>query len=237
MLPLLLQETQSILSNRLNPDGTKDVTITVKDATHLYIEVPGMTEAESVKAKGVIEKAGRLQFRLLGPDGLTFTTAEDATIKPGYVKLRYLDKEGDQTNKTEGEKKIATSPRFLWVKNKAELSGNTVKNAVTYVAPVSVDHSIRVTLEEEAGEKMRAISKASIGKQLAICVENAPGEFEIVSAPTVNGAFGADFEITGRFTFEEASALASQLMNPLEIPLVVEKTTVITPSSAPRTSK
>ena len=86
------------------------------------------------------ESSSGVNGRLLGPDGLQFTTAEDDAIKPGYAKLRYLDKAdaGADIPKTADGK----PNKFLWVKNTMELGGKAVKSAVAFINPHAVDYSI-----------------------------------------------------------------------------------------------
>ena len=93
--------------------------------------------------------------------------------------------------------------------------------------PGSSHYTIQVKLHDEFGDKMRLISEANTGNHLAICLEATKGEFEVLSAPQIYSVFGAEFQITGNFTEIQARTLASQLMNPLENPLVVEQTDVI----------
>ena len=236
--PDAVAQARAILEKRLNPAGTRDVLFSRQGADRLFIEVPGISEAEANEAKVIIEKVARLQLRLLHTDSyisagasvgqLLPTAAEDTEIRPGYVKLRYLAAGDD-------DKSIATPTakpnQFLWVKNRAELSGKSVDHAVADVQPGATSYMIHITLESEYGEKMREISTTNLGKPLAICLENTPGEFEVLSAPIIQGVFGAEFQITGKFTEDEARTLASQLMNPLENPLLVEQTSIISPAA------
>ena len=229
--PDSLAQAQAIIEKRLNPTGSLDVTVTPQGVDRLYIEVPGLTDKEIEEAKEKIEKVARLQLRLLSDEGYKTYTAEDATIKPGFEKLRWLDKdEGDKKKAGETPKKQERPNKWLFAKNKPELSGKSVKSAGADIEPGSTSYYIHVTLHSEFGDRMLEITTANKGKPLAICLENTPGEFEIVSAPNINDAFGAQFQITGKFSEEEARILASQLMNPLENPLIVEQSSTISPT-------
>jgi len=247
--PDSLAQAQAIIDKRLNPTGSLDVTVTPQGEDRLYIEVPGLSDKQIAEAKEKVEKVARLQFRLLSDDavrgaGFNFTTEEDTTIKPGYEKLRYLgEKEKDtESLSAEDKKKKAKPNKFLWAKNKPELSGKSVKEAIAAMKPGAVDWMLYVTLHSDFGDRMMEITQANTGKPLAVVLEIEPPKkdeatgklipavFEIVSAPTIQSVFGASFEVTGSFTEEEARTLASQLMNPLENPLVVEQSSVISPT-------
>ncbi len=230
-----LAQAQSIIDKRLNPTGSKDVTVTPQGADRLYVEVPGLTDEQIRQSKETIEKVARLEFRLLGPDSRTTTTAEDNSIKPGYVKMRYLDEDEAEQKitaaMTPAEKRQRPKPnKFIWVKNKAEMSGKSVDYAGAQLVPGASNYHISVELHSEYGDKMMELTKANVGKPMAILLENTPGEFDVISAPTINGMFGSQFQITGGFSEEEAIELSSQLMNPLENPLLVEQSSIISPT-------
>ena len=93
----MLDQAQEILEKRLNPLGSKDISITKQGEDRLYIEVPGLSDEEIRKSKEIIERVAKLEFRLLGPDGLNFVGAEDTSIKPGLQKMKYLDRADEKT--------------------------------------------------------------------------------------------------------------------------------------------
>ena len=65
---------------------------------------------------------------------------------------------------------------------------------------------------------MSKLTSDNLGKPMAIVLDN-----EVISAPTIQGSFGSNFQITGSYTEAEARELSSQLENPLENPLIVEQ--------------
>jgi len=233
--PDSLAQAQAIIDKRLNPQGTLDVTVTPQGTDRLYVEVPGLDDEAIRKAKETIEKVARLQFRLLHPDsysqnGVIPASPDDTAPRPGYVRLRYLGNKESKKDQEAGAEKPEPPAEYVWAFNKAELSGKSVDNAVPDIQPGATSYMIHVDLDDADGDKMMAITKANVGKPMAICLENTPGEFDVVSAPTIQGVFGANFQITGKFSEEEARTLASQLMNPLENPLVVEQSSTISPT-------
>ncbi len=235
--PDSLAQAQSIIDKRLNPQGTLDVTVTPQGTDRLYVEVPGLSDEEIRKAKETIEKVARLQFRLLHPDSyvqsgpnmgtILPTGAEDTTPRPGYVQLPYLGNREESKDAAETPDK---PEQFVWAFNKPELSGKSVDDAVPDIQPGATSYMIHVDLDSADGDRMMEITRANVGKPMAICLENTPGKFDVVSAPVIQGVFGANFQITGKFSEEEARTLASQLMNPLENPLVVEQSSTISPT-------
>lgn len=206
------------ISRRLDPDGKLNVKVAPHGENVLYIEVPGLDAKTADAAKPTIVRQGKLAFHLLGPDGINGTaTKGDKTEKPGLLKLRYLPeaKSGDRTR------------QWLWVESKTTLTGKMVRSATPHLQPGAVDFTLYVELHQEAGKKMREITKANLGKPLAVIVDS-----EIVSAPTIMTEIGAHFQVSGQFTEAEAAALASQLSNPLDHPVTLLNSGFIPPTGA-----
>lgn len=229
--PDSLAQAQAIIEKRLNPTGGLDVTVTPQGVDRLYVEVPGLSDKEIADSKTKIEKVARLEFRLLGPDGLQYTTEEDTAIKPGLVKMPYLDSKADpnEADPASGEK---PKKQWVWVRNKAEMSGKSVAKAGAALFPGDLNYHIEVRLHDDFAEINRKMTGANIGKPMAIILDG-----EVLSAPTIQAELGSQFVITGSFTQEQARELASQLENPLENPLLVEQSSTISPTYGEATVK
>ncbi len=221
--PDMLDQAQEILEKRLNPLGSRDISITKQGEDRLYIEVPGLSDEEIKKSKETIERVAKLEFRLLGPDGLSMVGPEDTGIKPGLQKMKYLDR--DDEDAAENEAKLEKKDQFLWVKNKPEMSGKSVKGAVPYLDKGATNYTIEVRLHDNFGDQMLKLTKENQGRPMAIILDG-----EVLSAPTIQNPFGSNFVITGSFNEEKARELSSQLMNPLENPLAVEQSSTISPT-------
>ena len=236
--PDVLTKAQEIIESRLNPGGGKDVVVTPQGTDRLYVEVPGLSDDEIKNSKSVIERVARLEFRLLGsdaagPGGLVFTNEADQTIKPDATKMRYLgDRDEKDSEAREPGKPKPKPDKFIWVRKTVEMKGKSVKNAFAALYPGSLNHHIVVELHSEFGEQMRKLTKANIGRPMAIIMDG-----EVLSAPTINGEFGSNFEVTGGFDEVEARELSSALMNPLENPLLVEQSSTISPTYGKDTVK
>jgi SecD/SecF fusion protein len=227
-----LRSAQEIIEKRLNPLGTRDVSITPQGNDGLYVEVPGLSDQEIADSKGTIEKVAKLEFRLLSPKnigpqgGVSFNPPGEPGIEPGFTLMPYTDSKKIRDPKTGAMvKDPAEAERSIFVKNRAEMSGKSVKQAYAALNPGEMNHHINVTLHSEFGDKMSVLTKENIGKPLAIVLDGA-----VISAPNINGVFGANFQISGGFSETDARELSSQLENPLENPLRVEQSS--TTSSA-----
>src|SRR5690606_7752499 len=107
-------------------------------------------------------RPAKLEFRLLSPRGLATVAPDDPTIEVGYEKMPYRDRSpeeeaaaGTQEDAVEADD-TSNLPR-VFVKNRPELSGRSVKKAFAALAPGSINYHIVVELHDEFGEKMREI--------------------------------------------------------------------------------
>jgi SecD/SecF fusion protein len=229
--PDSLRSAQEIIENRLNPSGALDVTVTPQGTDKLYVEVPGLSDEEIRKSEGVIERVAKLEFHLLSDKniaggGMQPNPPGDPGIEPGFKALPYQDSKKIKDLKTGKEINDPNQPKTtVFVKNKAEMGGKSVKSAFAALAPGALQHHISVTLHDEFGEQMSRITKENLQKPLAIVLDGV-----VISAPTIQSSFGAQFQITGGFDETEARDLASALENPLENPLLVEQSSTTSAS-------
>ena len=226
-----LRSAQEIIENRLNPLSTLDVTVTPQGTDKLYVEVPGLSDEAIRKSKGVIERVAKLEFHLLSDKniaggGMQPNPPGDPGIEPGFKALPYEESKKIKDPKTGKEINDPNQPKTtVFVKNKAEMGGKSVKSAFAALAPGALHHHISVTLHDEFGEQMSRITKENLQKPLAIVLDGV-----VISAPTIQSSFGAQFQITGSFDEAEARDLASALENPLENPLLVEQSSTTSAS-------
>lgn len=229
--PDALRSAQEIIEKRLNPLGSKDVTITPQGTDGLYVEVPGLSDEEIRNSKDIIERVAKLEFKLLSEKnirggGMDFNPPGDPGIEPGYTALPYkTDKQIKDPKTGHMIDNPDKSVRTVFIKNRAEMSGKSVKQAYAALNPGSLHFHIGVTLHSDFGDKMSELTKANLGKPLAIVLDNV-----VISAPTIQSSFGSDFQITGSFSEAEARDLASALENPLENPLKVEQSSTTSPT-------
>ncbi len=231
--PDSLRSAQEIIEGRLNPTGTLDVTITPQGADRLYVEVPGLSDEEILKSKEKIERVAKLEFHLLADKniaggGMVPNPPGDPGIEPGFKLLPYKESKkikDPATGKEIDAPEADQEKKTVFVKNKAEMGGKSVKSAFAALDPGALHHHISITLHSEYGEQMSRITKENLQKPLAIVLDNV-----VISAPTIQSSFGAQFQITGSFNETEARDLASALENPLENPLAVEQSSTTSAS-------
>ncbi len=217
--PKVVTHAQAIIEKRLDPQAEKTLNFSREGADLILLQIPGLPESEIPATTALIEKPAKLEFRLPGPNGLDPQPSNDfSNDPPDCVRMLHLDRNLPASG----------SSQWVLVRNRAELSGDSVEQAFHNIDGYSNSHIIHVKLHQEAGDRMRELSTENQGKPLAIVLDG-----EVLSAPNIREPFGSDFQITGTFTEPQARELAIQLMNPLETPLSVEKATAVPPAGTP----
>ena len=67
--------------------------------------------------------------------------------------------------------------------------------------------AVNIELNAEGGRKMRAMTRERVGKRMAMLLKEK-GKYTVLQVATIQGEFGANFQITGMRTPQEAAELA-----------------------------
>lgn len=90
---------------------------------------------------------------------------------------------------------------------RASLAGDVITDARTDFSQLSAYANVSMTMNAEGAKSWQRITKANIGKSIAIVLDNY-----VYSYPTVQGEIaGGNSQITGNFTVDEAKDLANTL--------------------------
>ena len=238
-LPVRPEDQQTVInviSKRLNPDDTKDLTIQAQGDDRVTIEMPGTTEEEANQIRIELQKQAVLNFRAVHSDNasLAFQVASGAQVKPpGYELLEeperdedgnpvlepVLDENGVQLLDSKGEKATQPVTRPILVKRRVEVKGSQIKEAFPDRSRPGV---MNIILTNEGGKAMRKYTADIIpGRDRMAHVLDG----KVLSAPGFQAKnLGKQFIITGiSGGTSEVERLSQQLMNPLENPLIVEE--------------
>jgi preprotein translocase subunit SecD len=188
--------------NRINELGVAEPLIQKQGKDRILIQLPGVQD--SAQAKRILGKTATLEFRMVDQGA-----SPDAKRAPaGTEKIK------DQ------------SGGLSWmVKKKVIVSGTQIVDAKPGFDPQSGQPQISVTLDSDGGAKMLANTTKNTGKLMAIVMVETKAVYErtetgelkvvanetikeVVSAPRINGVFGAKFQVTGSYTPAEASEFA-----------------------------
>jgi len=216
-----LEQTITILEKRLNSLGVKNLLVQSQGNDRVVVKVSGITETTAEQIHATLTQPAKLELKLVHPDNrkLANKVAADPKNKliPGY-ELKVL-KDTDDDGK-------ATSENIL-VKKRASIDGSSIMHAQELYGPY--EGQLDVELNAEGAAKMfKVTKKMHHGRdRLAIVLDG-----KVLSAPVVQSTLSKKFQISGMGGAKEAKALAATLLNPLKIPLILEKEESFTPPLA-----
>lgn len=198
-----IEQTMSILRNRVNELGVGEAVVQQQGATRIAVDLPGIQDA--TRAKQILGGTATLEFHLVNHDSDPLIAMQTGTI-PVDSKLY----------------KINGEPLLL--KRQVVLSGDSITSAVSSFDQQSASPSVQIQLGGGGETLFTKMTRANIGKQMAIVfVENKTlmepdengvlqrvtrREERVISAPRIQDALGNNFHITGLESPKEASNLA-----------------------------
>lgn len=201
------------------PEGA-DVTESVnslRDVVERRVNLFGVREPTVTTSYSRLSKEWRLIVEL---PGVTDVVAAEKMIGETPVLDFRIPKKSNASNGTSSLSLItdyALTPLTGRYLDKATLEFNQTTNRP----------SVGLTFNEEGSKLFAQITKANIGKQVAIFLDGAP-----ISVPTVNEEItGGKAVITGTFTIDEARTLVGRLNSgALPLPVTLSGTNVVGPT-------
>lgn len=203
-----MDSLRDVIERRVNIFGVSEPIVQVQNGgfsnageERLIVDLPGVTDVS--KAIEMIGQTPVLEFRTENPD----------KDEPQKVKV---DKDG----------KVTLDPyatQFV----KTELTGRFLDKAILEFDQTTGEPKVSLQFDEEGSKLFEEITKANVGKTVAIFLDGSP-----ISVPTVNEAItGGKAQISGNFTPDEAKTLVGRLNSgALPVPISLISTQTIGPS-------
>ena len=190
-----VKEAIRTLERRVNQLGVAEPVIAQHGAKgdQILVQLPGVTDVE--QAKRVISTTAQLALKLVEDNAGTRESLLEKT--KGVVP--------DNMDVVQGQGREAGVPEFYLVRKEAVITGRDLKNARAGVGQNN-EPDVQFTLNPGGAEKFKRETGRSVGKRLAIILDGS-----VASAPTIQSQIGAEGQITGRFTTQEADELAKIL--------------------------
>jgi preprotein translocase subunit SecD len=192
---------REVVYNRVDPDGTKEVTVIRQGARRILVEVPGLQDPEGLKA--LLGKTARLEFKLVD------LTATPEMLASGRAPV------GSQVLPLQTGGRIA-------VKRRAMVTGDQLANARQNYNQ-NGEPAVDITFDTRGARSFARVTKENVDKPFAIILDNV-----VLSAPNINEPIlGGSAQITGSFTVQSANDLAVQLRSgklPVKLNVVEERT-------------
>ena len=201
---LAIKQNITTLNRRVNQLGVAEPVIQQQGADRIVVQLPGVQD--TAKAKEILGRTATLEVRLVDEEAMRSGSSFNVDVFP--------------------ERKRDGTVSMVPVKKLVLVTGDQFTGAN---ATFDQDQrpAVSVELNEAGGRVMRQATRENLKKLMAIILIEK-GKGEAISVATIQGEFGARFQITGSFTPSETSDLsllirAGSLAAPMEI---IEERTV-----------
>jgi preprotein translocase subunit SecD len=190
-----VKEAIRTLERRVNQLGVAEPVIAQHGARgdQILVQLPGVTDVE--QAKRVINTVAALSLKMV----------EDVAGSRESLLEKTQGKVPDNMEVFQGQGREAGQPEFYLVRKEAVITGRDLKNARAGVGQTN-EPDVQFSLNPQGAEKFKRETGRSVGRRLAIVLDDF-----VISAPTIQSQIGAEGQITGRFSAQEADELAKNL--------------------------
>jgi SecD/SecF fusion protein len=203
-----IERVREIVANRVDEFGVKETSITRQGENHIVVQLPGVTDRQ--RTIDILKRTAHLEFKLVASDSDLINKALSGDVPPGYeVKV----------SQGRGEERLV-------LQSDTQVTGDKLVDAKVdfdqFGKPV-----VSFELSSQGAKQFSELTQRSIGRRLAIVLDD-----KIHSAPVIQTQIpDGRGQITGNFTFEEASDLAIVLRaGALPVPVIVEEERIVGPS-------
>ena len=195
-----LKTAREVVYNRIDPEGTKEVTVIRQGAERILVQVPGLEDPAALQQ--LLGKTARLEFRLVD------LTADPAQVAQGRAPV------GSQVLPMQGGGAIA-------VKRRSIVTGDQLIDAGQQYDQNGAA-AVSITFNNAGAKAFGRVTRENVNKPFAIILDNV-----VLSAPNINEPIlGGQAQISGNYTVETANELAIQLRSgklPVELHVIEER--------------
>lgn len=197
-----IEQTMSILRNRVNELGVGEAVVQQQGATRIAVDLPGIQDA--ARAKQILGGTATLEFHMV-----------DSKQDPALVQQTGVVPIGTKLYSLRGQP--------LLLKRQVVLSGDSITSAVSGFDQQSATPSVNIQLGGGGETLFTEVTRNNIGQRMAIVfvetktssdlvdgkvVHKSKKTERVISAPVVQSALGSSFQITGLTSAEEARDLS-----------------------------
>ncbi|MBA3676750.1 MAG: protein translocase subunit SecD [Sphingosinicella sp.] len=198
-----MNTAREVVYNRVDPDGTREVTVMRQGDDRILVQVPGLDDPEGLKA--LLGKTARLEFKLV-----------DLNADPAQVAQGRAPAGSQVLPMAEGGAPVAVIRRAM-------VTGDQLIDAQQTFDPQNNAPAVSIRFDGAGGRRFARVTQQNVGKPFAIILDNV-----ILSAPNINEPIlGGQAQISGSYTVETANDLAVQLRSgklPVELKVIEEQT-------------
>jgi len=197
-----IDQTMSILRNRVNELGVGEAVVQQQGATRIAVDLPGIQDA--ARAKQILGGTATLEFHLVDSEHDPIVAKQTGAVPVG-TKFYVMDGQ----------------PILLM--RQVVLSGDSITSAMSTFDQQSASPAVSIQLGGGGESFFTKITRENIGKRMAIVfveskttLQTVDGETKrithhterVISAPVIQSALGNSFQITGLHDAKEGADLA-----------------------------
>ena len=206
-----IKQNMTTLGNRVAGLGTSEPVIQQQGADRIVVELPGIQD--TAKARALIGRTATLEIHMVD-ESAEAGAAVTGTGPVPFGDDRYLERNG----------------YAVIVKKDVVVSGDDLADAQPNFDSQTQGAVVRLKMNAKGARIIREVSSQNIGKRMAILLFEK-GKGEVITAPTIRGELGENFEITGLANAVEATDIALLLRSgALAAPMEFIEETAIGPS-------
>ena len=209
-----LDQASGVIRKRLDPTGTREISIQPEGTDRLRIQVPGLEGAAVDRAAGLISQVAKLTFQLVPQNAAEILA--DANANGGKLPFKYAEDYQilPMIERDSSSKEVKSE---LVVERKIAMSGKHVTHAYRSIRQMG-DSIVNMDFDDEGRKQFGDITSANVGHRFAIVLDGV-----VRSAPNIETAIpdGHCFIEGANMTPIECDELASVLENPLENPITM----------------
>jgi preprotein translocase subunit SecD len=233
LLTETINQNVAILRNRINALGVAEPIVTRQGDSRIVVQLPGVQD--TALAKRVIGATATLEFRaVLGDEAEAAAAIASGNVPPdGRIYYqRQVDAQGNPLPLILSKRVIAAGDQLVGATSGTDAQSGTPK--------------VDISLNASAGQRMFDFTSQNVGERLGVVyIERIPEvrvvdgkevrttrvTEEVISAATVRGVFGRQFQTSGLESQEEAQQLALLLRSgALAAPMEFVEERIIGPS-------
>jgi len=192
---------RDVVRRRIDPGGTKEITVITEGGDRILVQVPGVEDPEALKK--LIGQTARLEFKLVD------LSADPAQVQQGRAPA------GSQVLP------MAEGGGFIAVKRRVMVSGDQLTDARQ-----SFDQDgrsvVTIKFNTAGARRFGRVTQENVNKPFAIILDD-----KVLSAPNINEPIlGGNAQISGNFTVESANQLAVSLASgklPVKLNVIEER--------------
>ena len=193
---------RDVVRRRIDPGGTKEITVVTEGGNRILVEVPGVENPEQLKA--LIGQTARLEFKLVDLNANP-NEVQQGRAPPGSQVLPMADGSG-----------------FIAVQRRVMVSGEQIVGA-NQGYDQNNRPDIEITFNTAGAKRFGRTTQQNVGKPFAIILDD-----KVLSAPNIETPIlGGRAQITGNFTVQSANDLAVSLKSgklPVKLVPIEERT-------------